>query len=94
MQNFNIIEIASIVSKHYYLSFAIDELDQAYNPYIDEYGIILHLKNSKLKHLKNTDKFVWAITKHFIAKFIVDICRDYEAVEMITDYKNDLIIIY
>ena len=94
MQKFNIIEIASIVSKQKYLSVAIKQIDEAYNPYIDEYGIILHIQNSNLKHLMNTDNFVWQITQHFIAKFIVDIRRDYEAVEITHDFKNGLIIIY
>ena len=94
MQKFNIIEIASIVSKQKYLSIAIKQIDEAYNPYIDEYGIIFHIQNTNLKHLMNTDKFVWEITTHFIAKFIINIRRDYEAVEITTDYKNGLIIIY
>ena len=46
MQKFNIIEIAAIVSKHDYLSIAISRIDEAYNPYINEYGIILHFNQS------------------------------------------------
>ena len=94
MQKFNIIEIASTVSQQTYLSIAIKQIAEAYNPYINEYGIILHIQNSNLKHLMDTDNFVWQITQHFIAKFIVDIRRDYEAVEITHDFKNGLIIIY
>ena len=94
MQNFNIIEIAAIVSKHDYLSVAITKLDKAYNPYINEYGIILHIQNENLKHLRNIDNFVWEITIHYISKFIVDIQRDYEAIQMISNIKNGLIFIY
>ena len=94
MQKFNIIEIASIVSKQKYLSIAIKQIDEAYNPYIDEYGIIFHIQNTNLKHLMNTDKFVWEITIHFISKFIVDIQRDYEAVEISHNLRNGLIFIY
>ena len=94
MQKFNIIEIASIIGKHDYLSVAISRIDEAYNPYINEYGIILHIKNYNLKHLKNIDNFVWEITIHFISKFIVDIQRDYEAVEISHNLRNGLIFIY
>ena len=94
MQKFNIIEIAAIVSKHDYLSIAISRIDEAYNPYINEYGIILHIKKYNLKHLRNIDNFVWEITIHFISKFIVDIQRDYEAIQMISNIKNGLIFIY
>ena len=61
MQKFNIIEIASIIGKHDYLSVAISRIDEAYNPYINEYGIILHIKNYNLKHLKNIDNFVYLL---------------------------------
>ena len=94
MQNFNIIEIAAIVSKHNYLSIGISKIDKAYNPYINEYGIILHIKKYNLKHLRNIDNFVWEITIHYISKFIVDIQRDYEAIQMISNIKNGLIFIY
>ena len=94
MQNFNIIEIAAIVSKHNYLSVAITKLDKGYNPYTNEYGIILHIQNENLKRLKYNDYFVYKIILHFITKFIIDIRRDYEAVEISHVYKNGLIFIY
>ena len=55
MQKFNIIEIAAIVSKHDYLSIGISRIDEAYNPYINEYGIILHIRKENLKHLKKIE---------------------------------------
>ena len=94
MQKFNIIEIASIVSKHYYLSVAIDRIDMVFNPCINEYGVVLHFRATQMQYIRNSDTFLYKIISHFVAKFIADIYLDYEAIDTINDNEDDLIIIY
>ena len=94
MQKFNIIEIATIVSKQSYLSIVIKYIDMVYNPLINEYGIALHLNIKNLTSLQASDSFIYEIVKHFVLKLTVNLFNDYKASTIAQNDTNDIILIY